>query len=192
MTEQDIRNLALQVADADDQQAFRILFDHYYTPLFRFAQSFVKNREAAEEIVEDLFVNVWRKRTRLPAISNLKVYLYVSVRHLSINYINRSGDSCTDSLEQTDMHCATLVPTPEDLMVATETLHRINRAIHDLPPQCRLIYKLTKEDGLRYREVADILNISPRTVENHVAAALRKIAAAISIDLKTGAAVVSR
>ena len=67
-------------------------------------------------------------------------------------------------------------------MIASELLQQVNRAVRELPPKCRIVYKLVKEEGLTYKEVAEVLDISPRTVENHIAVAVRKIGASLNID----------
>lgn len=188
MEESELKVLVEQVASFDDEKAFRELFLHYYDHLFYFSNSFVKSREAAQEIVQDVFISLWNKRDKLTRISNLSVYLYVAVKNLSINHLNRSGHHFTDDLNQLDVTSAAGIATPEDLMVASEMLQAIRKSISQLPPKCRLVYKLVKEDGLHYKEVAEILHISPRTVENQIATALRKIAADIRIDFKTLAA----
>jgi RNA polymerase sigma-70 factor (ECF subfamily) len=145
----------------------------------------VKVKEAAEEIVEDLFVSVWNRRSTITSISNLKVYLYIAVKNHCLNYIRRKKDIRIIDLDQLDAGSTTLQHNPEDIMVASELLQLINKAIHELPPKCRIVYKLVKEDGLTYKEVAEVLDISPRTVENHIAAAVRKIAASLNIDLSS-------
>lgn len=179
-----IESLMQRIAFSDDQQAFKELFQRYYSYLLYFSNSFVKCKEAAEEIVEDVFVSLWNKRKNLPDISNLRIYLYVAVKNLSLNYLQRRGYPFED-LDQLDVSSVSFSPTPEHLIVASEMLQAINKAVSELPPRCRIVYKLVKEDGLRYKEVADILQISPRTVENHIATALHKIAKEINIDLKT-------
>ncbi len=182
MTGKEIFALQQQVALFNDQHAFKQLFKHYYAGLFQFAASIVKVKEVAEEIVEDLFVRIWNKRYAITNISNLRVYLYVSIKNQCLNYVTRQGDACIVDLNQLDVVCSDLVPNPEDLMVASELLQLINKAIRELPPKCRIVYKLVKDDGLTYKEVAEVLSISPRTVENHIAAAVKKIAASIHVD----------
>ena len=185
MEELDLQALVQRIVVWEDQQAFRRLFAHFYDRLLFFAKSFVKSREQAEEIVQDVFVALWKKRDTLSSVVNLKVYLYVAVKNLSINYLNRSGSHYTDDLNHLDVSYTGGTATPEELLVASEIRQAIVKAVSELPPRCRLVYKLVKEDGLQYREVARILHISPRTVENQVAAALRKIALDIHIDFGT-------
>ncbi|MRG45929.1 RNA polymerase sigma-70 factor [Chitinophaga sp. SYP-B3965] len=182
MNDKEIQALQEQVALFDDQHAFKILFKHYYTTLFQFAVSIVKVRETAEEIVEDVFIKVWNQRKRLTEIANLRLYLYVSVKNHCLNHVTRRGTTAEIDLDQLDVVCAELVPNPEDLLVASELLQRVNKSIHELPPKCRIVYKLVKENGLSYKEVGEILNISPRTVENHIAAAIKKLASLLDAD----------
>jgi len=185
MTQKKIFELQERIACFSDQGAFRQLFEHYYYRLFQFAASIVKEKEAAEEIVEDLFIGLWNKRAAMAGISNLSVYLYVSIRNHSLNYISRQPRMKMVDPDQLDVICGELVPTPEDLMVASELLQQVNHAVHQLPPKARIVYKLVKEDGLSYREVGKVLNISPRTVENHIAAAIKKITASLQINFSS-------
>lgn len=185
MEEMTLEEIVQRIANSGDQNAFRELFRRYYNHLLYFSNSFVKCKEVAEEIVEDVFVSVWNNRGNLLTVSNLKTYLYVAVKNHSINYLERSGYPFHEDLNLLDVSYIDVSPNPEDLVIASEMSKAINKAVAELPPKCRMIFKLVKEDGLRYKEVADILNISDRTVENHIARALRKIAGAIHIDLKT-------
>lgn len=182
MTDRETQDLQERIACFADQHAFKAIFSHFYIPLFQFAVSIVKHHEPAEEIVEDVFIRIWDNRERIQAISNLRSYLYVAVRHRCLNHVARRGASDSYELDQLDVVCAELVPSPEDLMVASELLQRVNRAIQELPPKCRIVYKLVKEDGLTYREAGEILNVSPRTIENHIAIAVKKIASALNVE----------
>lgn len=183
MTGKEIFELQEKVAMQSDPHAFKLLFRYYYTGLFRFAMSIVKLKEAAEEIVEDVFVAIWNKRSTITAISNLRIYLYIAVKNRCFNYVRRATDKEVMDLDDIGADYFRLVPDPEDMLVASELLQRVNKAILNLSPRCRIAYKLVKEEGLTYREVAEVLNISPRTVENHIASAIRKIAASLNIDL---------
>jgi RNA polymerase sigma-70 factor (ECF subfamily) len=183
MGEQQIRSLMEEVALSGSQEAFGRLFAHYFNFLFSFSFSIVRSREAAEEIVEDVFVMLWNKRDSLTAIANLKVYLYVVTRNLSVNYLKQASVSRSHELREHAALFTTAPPTPENLLLASELLQAIQRAVEALPPRCRTVYKLVREEGLRAKEVADMLHISHRTVENHVAAAMHKIGAAVHMDL---------
>ncbi len=152
-----------------------MLFDR----LHRFSFSFVKSNEVAEEIVSDVFIKIWEIRGRLTEIGNLKLYIYTITKNFSINYIHRSYKNIPGSIEELDIQPQVTLNNPEESYISAEMIGRIRQVILQLPPQCRLIFQLVKEDGLKYKEVASVLNISPLTVRNQLSIAVRKIAAAL-------------
>lgn len=156
-----------------DTQAFKELYDHYCTPLMQLALNIVHNREMAEEVVADVFIAVWRKKESLLQVSNLKWYLYAATRNIALNYLRKYAHKKTLHLDEA--HLLEYEITPEAQLINNEMRRHINMAISELPPQCRLIFKLVKEDGLKYREIAELLNISIKTVENQVGIALKKL-----------------
>lgn len=183
MTGKEILALQEQVAAFSDQHAFKQLFRYFYSSLLRFAISITKEKEPAEEIVGDQFLNLWNKRSSITGISNLKLYLYVAVRNRCLNFVRRNGNIYLITPEQADTTHQYTTTDPENIMIASELSKAVQKAILDLPPKCREVYALVKEDGLTYKEVAELLEISPRTVENHIATAIRKLAVALNIDL---------
>lgn len=178
-----IKYLQEQIARNDDTFAYKELFVAFYNPLLRFAITLVKSREQAEEVVSDVFINVWEKRKRIDSISNLKVYLFIAVKNTSLNYLSRQNKNLTDSVDETTAEFRSIYFDPEQLMVTAEMVARIKAAIEALPPKCKLIFKLVKEEELKYRDVAEILNISVKTVESQLAIALKKIGNSIHFDI---------
>jgi RNA polymerase sigma-70 factor (ECF subfamily) len=183
MTAESIKYLQSRIACSDDQAAYKELFTSLYSSLFVFAKSLVKSKEAAEEVVSDVFINIWERRRDLEKIENLRVYLYVSTRNASLNYISRHKRTATNPIDEFQSEFTSIYFDPEQLMITADMLALIKRSIDQLPPKCKIIFKLVKEDGLKYREVAEILNISIKTVENQLAIALQKIGNTISFDL---------
>jgi RNA polymerase sigma-70 factor (family 1) len=182
---EEIQYLQRQIARFDDQQAYRLLFTALYPYLYPFARTLVKAKESAEEVVSDVFMKVWEKRQELEKIENLKVYLYVATRHIALNYLEKQRRNATDTLDH--FQASELISVyidPEQLLITADMMQLLRKAIDRLPPKCRVIFKLVKEDGLKYREVAEILNISTKTVENQVAIALQKLGNAVNFDIK--------
>jgi RNA polymerase sigma-70 factor (family 1) len=163
-----------------DEQAFKDMYRQYFVKLYRFAISLTHCNESAEEIVHDVLINLWKKRNSFAEIENLNTYLYVSVKNLSLNHI-RSQEKRTyvdiDVLHNEGNYCAI---DPESLMISKEKVDDLNTSINDLPVKCKFIFRLIKEDGLKYKEVATLLNISVKTVENQLAIALKKISLALN------------
>ena len=183
ITASSIQNLQNRIARKDDQQAYKELFTSLYAYLLRFAKTLVKSKETAEEVVSDVFIKVWERRRELEKIGNLKVYLYITTRNIAYNYLDKQKRNFTNPIDDFEAEFTSIYFDPEQLMITADMLALIQRAIDQLPPKCKMIFKLAKEDGLKYREVAEVLNISVKTVENQLAIALRKIGTAIRFDI---------
>lgn len=181
---ENIVELQRRIALYDDEPAYKEVFFTYYGSLLRFANTFVNDRQSAEEIVSDVMMKIWVKRKDLPSIANLRVYLYISTKNTALNYLARQKKVEILSIEQLNIDFPSNTLNPEQLMISAEMMRRINKAINDLPPRCKLVFKLVKEDCLPYKEVADVLNISIKTIDNQLAIALRKISEAINLQLR--------
>jgi RNA polymerase sigma-70 factor (family 1) len=179
-----IKDLQHRIARLDDQQAYRELYTSLYSYLFGFAKTIVQSRESAEEVVSDVFIKVWERRKELEKIENLKVYLYVATRNIAFNYLDKQKRNSTNSIDDVEAEFISIDFDPEQLLITADMLALIQKAIDELPPKCKVIFKLAKEDGLKYREVAEVLNISVKTVENQLAIALYKIGTAVSFDIQ--------
>jgi RNA polymerase sigma-70 factor (family 1) len=174
-----IRSLQERIALYEDMQAYHELYDLFFHNLHRFCFSFVKSAEAAEEIVSDVFIKLWQIRNKLPEIANLKVYLYQIAKNFCLNYITRHFKNPVASLDEMDLETVISLDNPEELCISADLINTIQQTIRQLPPQCRLIFQMVKEDGMRYKEVADILQVSVLTVRNQVAIATQKLAATL-------------
>jgi RNA polymerase sigma-70 factor (family 1) len=179
-----IIDLQYRIARLDDQQAYRELYTSLYSYLFGFAKTIVQSRESAEEVVSDVFIKLWERRKELEKIENLKVYLYVATRNIAFNYLDKQKRNATNSIDDVEAEFTSIDFDPEQLLITADMLALIQKAIDQLPPKCKIIFKLAKEDGLKYREVAEVLNISVKTVENQLAIALYKIGTAVSFDIR--------
>lgn len=184
ISKQDIRTLQLKMSADNDQQAFAQIYIACMPNLLKFSNSIIKNKELAEEIVSDVFINIWQKRADMDKIENFKLYLYISVKNTSLNYLSRHFRKNIISLEEMSMNISMSPYNPEQLLITTEAVKKINYEINKLPPRCKIIFKLAKEDRLKYNEIAQLLNISVNTIDNQMAIALKKISSAINFTLK--------
>lgn len=160
-------------------KAYKQLYVLLFDGLHRFSYSMVKSSEGAEEIVSDVFIKLWQIREQLDKIENLKVYLYTITKNFSLNYITKNSKNPVIHFEHMTVEAGIEFKNPEDLYISHEVISLVNQVIGELPPQCKLVFQLVKEEGLKYKEVALILNISVFTVRNQVAIATRKIAEAL-------------
>ena len=150
-----------------------------FAPLYRFSYAMVKSPESAEEIVSDVFIKLWQIRGRLTEIGNLKVYLFTVAKNFSINYFHQNFKNIPADIDEMNIDAQVNFGNPEELYISAEILNRIQQVVQSLPPQCKLVFQLVREEGLRYKEAAAVLGISALTVRNQLAIALRKIAAAL-------------
>ena len=180
-----IKQIQERIALYEDMQAYTHLYKLLAEGLQRFSYSMVRSNEVAEEIVSDVFIKVWQIRGKLMEIDNLKVYLYTIAKNFSLNYINRNYKSTTISLDALDVEAVIEINGPAEMCISADLVNQIRRVIRQLPPQCRLIVQLVKEEGLQYKEVAAILDISPLTVRNQLAIGVRKIGEALPAYLQS-------
>lgn len=178
-----IQELQRRIAVYDDEAAYKELFKSFYKPLRQFAFSFIRNHESSEEIVSDVFIKIWEKRTELESILNLRVYLYIAIKNTALKYLLKEKKQTAISIDELEIELRSFHWTPEELVLTAEMLRKIEEAINELPPRCRIVFKLIREDHLKYKEVAEILNISVKTVDNQLTIALKKISKAINFDL---------
>jgi RNA polymerase sigma-70 factor (ECF subfamily) len=166
-----------------DAEAFRQVYVFYYKRLYQFAYAVVKTREPAEEIVEDVFVRIWQHREEISSIHNLRVYLYTAVKNSALNYLSQKArQSITEPFDHIHIGMESPAGTPEQILITAELQQKIQLAVEALPPRCKMIFKLVREDGLKYKEIASILNISVNTIDAQMAIAVKKITAAIGAE----------
>ena len=168
----------------DDQLAYRQLFSLFYNKLSRFVMGFTKSKELTDEIVSDVFINIWRRRKNMEEIRNLKLYLYVSAKNTAFNYLKKLHREHHTDLDSVEIEPEDPFSDPGAALITREMNLKLRSAINDLPPRCKLIFTLVKEDGMTYKQTAILLDISESTVENQLSIALKKISSAIRYTFK--------
>jgi RNA polymerase sigma-70 factor (family 1) len=177
-----LRELQIRIAGGDET-AFTQLYLHFGKKLILFAVSLVRFKEIAEELVEDVFVKLWANRNSIAGIENLTVYLYVAVKNKALNMLSQKAKALVAApFNYLDTTIDKFATDPYDLMITSEMMNRMLQAIETLPPRCKMIFKLIREDGLKYKEVAEILNISVNTIDVQMAIAIKKICMALHIE----------
>ncbi|MBK7649799.1 MAG: RNA polymerase sigma-70 factor [Flammeovirgaceae bacterium] len=162
----------LETLQLGNESAFEMIFRTYYQPLCRYAYSFLQDKEEAEEVVQSSFITVWDKRNSLTIETSVKSYLYRMVRNGCLNVIKH------EKVKQQHVahELAVMEVSHESVsqkVQAAELETKISEAIKTLPEQCRLVFQLSRFEELKYQEIADQLQISIKTVENHMGKALK-------------------
>lgn len=177
-----LRTLQYRIAE-NDETAFTELYLHFGNRLQQFASSLVRSKEISEELVEDVFVKIWANRKRITEIDNITVYLYVAIKNKALNILSQKAkELITAPFDYLDLPIDDFATDPHDLMITAEMMNRIHQVVENLPPRCKMIFKLIREDGLKYKEVAEILNISVNTIDVQMAIAVKRLCTALQVE----------
>jgi len=165
----------------NEEQEFELIFRKYYVRLCGFANKFIANTSEAEEIVQEVFLNIWAKKDRLKLDDEIKPYLFKSVQNLCFNFIEHQKvvDNYYSVIEVVYKNKKEEFDSYESVLF-TEFQAKVDEAIGSLPEECRKIFKMSREDGLKYAEIANKLGLSVKTVETQMSRALSKL----KIELK--------
>ena len=178
--DKNILFLQNRVAYTKDEEAYKQLFFHFHPLLYRFAYNIIKNEEDAEDIVSEVMIKVWTMENKLAYINDLQLYLFKAVKNTAFTYLSskkNSFQSLTDETEQT-LH-TTSNNLSEQKIIFSEINQKIEKAVIALPPQCQMVFRLIKEEGMSHKQVSSILEISQNTIETHMRIALKRIKLAL-------------
>lgn len=167
-----------------DLAVFKQMMKAFSPSLRYFACSIVGNEAEAEEVVADVFIRIWQQRTKVIPPDNVQYYLFKAVKNTALNYLKQNGRRQTHLAAwevEVSHHRA---QSPEDILINKEQLDHIQAAIQSLPPRCRQIFVLVKEEGFSYEQAATLLDLSKATVNVQMTIALKKIWAALGSTLK--------
>ena len=149
-------------------QNFERLFRDFFPPLMAFARKILGDEDDAREVVHQVFINLWEKRTEVDLSSSLKSYLFTSVHNRSLNVIRDRKKFSSEEVPE--------VAGEWDVSAQIESMEleeKIRESIASLPEKCREIFELNRFSGLKYSEIASQLGISVKTVENQMTKALK-------------------
>ena len=156
---------------AEDKAAMQILFQKYYKTVCGKSYQVVKDKAAAEDIAQDVFVKLWQKRKQLNIKSSLGAYLQRMAFNESISYLRKHKKYMQQ--EEVTPQLPVEAESSEQLLLDNELNKHITNAIDALPHRCRLIFQMSRHEELTYKEIASKLDISIKTVENQMGKALR-------------------
>ena len=165
---------ALLKLAAGDLAAYRYLFERHFADLCNFLRIYLHSKEFSEEVALEIYEFVWEKRETLQIRVNFKSFLYSSAKNRAISHYRREHRAIFTSLDLSEVGKSEEVNS-QHFMEEVELRGFINKAISDLPEKSRQIYLMAWEENLSHKEIAAQLGITPKTVENHVGIALRKL-----------------
>ncbi|MBC7488111.1 MAG: RNA polymerase sigma-70 factor [Cytophagaceae bacterium] len=159
------------------------IFRTHHKMLCKVAYAIVKDKSAAEDIVQDVFLTIWKKRNELTIDSNLKGYLYRAVSNSCLNYLQSYHKRNVKSYDEFNEQALGSL-TIHDTMDYDRLNAAIERAIDNLPPRCKVIFVLSRMEGLKHQQIADSMQVSIKTVENQMGIALAKLREELKSFLK--------
>ena len=157
----------------DDSEAYEKVFRAYYRPMTSYAFRFLGNLSESESVVQDVFLRLWQKRAEIMITSSLMHYLFRSVKNHCINFLEHERIK-TKYQAVVIQNEADRNDYPE-FFPELDLMKRIETAIAALPPKRQEIFRLAREEGLKYREIADRLELSVKTVETQMSMALKQL-----------------
>lgn len=164
----------LVMTAADDQDAYAELFDRYWEKMLSVAYSKIRDKDEAEEIVQDIFVSIWCRRQKLSSITSVGHYLAVAVKYQVIKVLARQNLQ-KKYIEHRIRLVNELTPQTPDWIEFEELKARLGKLVADLPEVSRIVYTLSREEGYTQKQIAEELNITEKAVENRLRRALKSI-----------------
>ena len=164
---------------SNDMQAFTEIYNRYWKKLFSIAANKIQDLDDAEEIVQDIFVELWKRRDKLSVINTLSPYLAVSVKYRVIKWFDKRNNQQKYANYSKD-HISIADYSTEQWLEFEELKDRLMEFVAELPEKCRLVYRLSREAGYSQKMIAGEMGISEKTVEAHLGKALKTLRARLS------------
>lgn len=158
----------------DDERAFKKMFDATFENFVRYAWKYTKNKDSAMDIVQESFIKLWQVRGTLDPAQSLKSYFYRMVKHKSLNYL-RDVKQHTEEIEDLQIADNSMSLYSDSENDSPDLIEPLKHWINELPDRQKEAFKLSRYEGLTHDEIAEVMEVSPRTVNNHIGAALNNL-----------------
>ncbi|QNK64966.1 RNA polymerase sigma-70 factor [Pedobacter sp. PAMC26386] len=165
------RTVTQTIATRYDDAAFEQLFKAHYKALHNYVNTMIRDEEMAEEIVQNRFMKFWENRELLNIETSVKAYLYKCVHNDTLNLLKH--EKVKTRYQNFTLHTSAASEPASHRIELNELESRVHKAMEELPEQCRLIFHMSRFEELKYREIADQLGLSIKTIESQMGKALR-------------------
>jgi len=157
-----------------DAEAFDVIYHNYSKKMFHFALGLVKDEDISKDLVQEVFVNLWEKRGQVDLNLNFDNYIF-TIAYNSIRKYFRKKSIETKVIDHLVKNSPEIIESVDGTVIYNELLGLASKTIENLPPKRKIVYKLSRQDGMKIKEIASKLNISTRTAENHLVKALKHL-----------------
>ena len=168
-----------------DQDAFKYFFDAYYTDLCNYVNLYSRDESLSEEIVQEVFIYFWNCREEITIGRSVSAYLFTASKHKALNHV-RSEKFKIRALSDYNADVRAHGARPVEILESVEYEEILEKVIDQLPPRCREIFLLRRREGYSTKKIASELHLSPKTVENQMTIALRKVQEYLSSQVLEG------
>jgi RNA polymerase sigma-70 factor (ECF subfamily) len=155
-----------------DEAAFEQVFKTHYKNLYAYAFSILKDEDEADETVQQVFFKLWERSEQLSISGPIAAYLYRAVHNESLNFLKHQNVKASHRLHVA-YSMKNKAEQPQNKLAGKELEEKFREALNELPEQCRTVFQLSRFEDMKYKEIADKLDISVKTVENHMGKALK-------------------
>lgn len=163
-----------KISENNCADSFRMIYNHYYNRLFQQALYYLNNNpDYAQEVVSDVFIALWQSRKVLDNVKEPDAYLFIALKHAAARYIEKNFKQKQELLTENLPDIPIADNKSDDILIDKELQIKYQNALNNLPPRCAEVFRLVREERKKYSEVAEILGISQKTVDNQMNKAVK-------------------
>jgi RNA polymerase sigma-19 factor, ECF subfamily len=170
----------IELIKHDDSHAYKQVFERYWEKLFAFVYNHLHDREVSREIVQEVFVTLWAKRKELQIVSSISAYLFSACKYRMLNEIRSGKVRQKYAADFEQFVKQTFDNSNEEQQDLIDLENAISKSIASLPEKCQIIFRMSREEHLPIKNIAQQMNITTKTVENHITHALRHLRTSLS------------
>ncbi|WP_459188784.1 RNA polymerase sigma-70 factor [Parabacteroides sp. APC149_11_2_Y6] len=162
----NIDKLLKQITLNNDEEAYRHLFEYAYPALYLYARRYIDNQADREDIIQDVFCKLWTSRNKINCNISAKNFLITCVKNQCLNYLRKQG-TIEDYMQYVSKRTPIYDTGGDNIYMLHELENKLNEALSKLPPEYRTAFEMSRIEGKSKEEIAEILNVSPRTIERY-------------------------
>lgn len=167
---------------AGDEYSFELIYKRYITEITSFLVKYLKSNQLANDVAQEVFLKIWENRSHMSQVKSFKGYIYITARNQAINIL-RSTSRSSSLMSEILVHYQREYNATENAMLDYDYQQFLQRSIEALPPRSREVFRLCRDQGKSYEEVAEILGISTNSVKSHMVLSMKRLKASVEKEM---------